>query len=92
MLTKLKVRPCLRRSGSRLREAPASAGVGRSRRQAEASPTGSPMSVQRDFLHMGPEKIIFDLEKIVKNSTGLVLKDVAPSSCRGGRPDPAVAA
>jgi hypothetical protein len=30
---------CLRRSGSRLREAPASAGVGRSRRQAEVAPT-----------------------------------------------------
>jgi hypothetical protein len=30
-------RACLRRSGSRLREARASAGVGRSRRQAEPS-------------------------------------------------------
>jgi molybdopterin synthase sulfur carrier subunit len=36
LLHKLR-RACLRRSGSRLREAPASAGVGRSRRQAEPS-------------------------------------------------------
>jgi hypothetical protein len=38
--------PCLRRSGSRLREAPASAGVGRSRRQVLRYSSSHPFDTQ----------------------------------------------
>ena len=56
----LKVRPCLRRSGSRLREAPASAGVGRSRRQALKREESSdlPPGMERELIISLPLEIV----------------------------------